>query len=82
MPDFVLARSAIVLENGHADPGTGHDPTSAPAGFELSKSPFWTKFRRETKEWIFLQNASGPSGAEVQPGRRSGADGRIKFLCT
>jgi len=82
MPDFMLARLTIVLENGHADPGTGHAPTSGAAGFQLSKSPFWTKFRRETQEWIFLHKTSWPSRAEVQPGRENVADGGIKFLCT
>jgi hypothetical protein len=82
MPDFMLARLTIVLENGNADPGTGHAPTSGAAGLQLSKSPFWTKFRRGTQEWIFLHKTSWPSRAEVQPGRENVADGGIKFLCT
>ena len=49
MPELKLARLAAVLENGQADHGTGHTPTMALDGFKLSKSPIWTKFRRETR---------------------------------
>ena len=82
IPDFVLARLAIVLENGQADPGTGHAPTSGLVGILFSRSRFWTRFRLETQEWIFLQKASGPSGAEFQPERKSGGNGGTKFICT
>ena len=46
----MLARFPVVLENGHADPGTGHTPTTGPGWFQLSRSPFRSKFRRETQE--------------------------------
>jgi len=67
MPDFFLARFAIVHENGHADHGTGHTPTNDPGRFRLRKSPIWTKFRRETQESISWAKATGCSDAEVQP---------------
>ena len=82
MPDLMLARFAIVPENGHADHGTGHTPTIEPGRFKLSKSPFWTKFRRETQESILSAKASGFSVAEVQPGCKGTADMDNKVLCT
>jgi hypothetical protein len=82
MPDFLLARFAVVLENGHADHGTGHTPTIDPGRFQLSRSRFWTKFRRETQESTLPAKASGRSVAEVQPDIHDGSDRDISALCT
>lgn len=78
----MLARLAIVPENGHADHGTGHTPTIDDGRFQLSKSTFWTKFRDETLESILSAKASGYSVAEVQPGFEGETDRGNKVLCT
>ncbi len=78
----MLARLAIVPENGHADHGTGHTTTIGHCRFQLSRSLIWTKFRGETRESIHSVKASGYSVAEVQPEFEVGADKGNKTLCT
>ena len=82
MPDFMLARLAIVLENGHADPGTGHTPTSKPGGNQLSRSPILTKIRLETRMSNLQPLAPRRPFREARPGCENGADGGIKVICT
>jgi len=82
MPDLMLARLAIVPENGHADHGTGHTPTINKGRFQLSRSPFRTKFRGETRISIHSAKASGFSVAEVQLKSEGGFDMNNKALCT
>ena len=82
MPDLMLARLAIVPENGHADHGTGHTPAINNGRFQLSRSPIWTKFRGETRVSILLAKASGFSIAEVQMESEGGFDMDNKALCT
>ncbi len=82
MPDFVLASFAIVLENGHADHGTGHTPTINPDRFQLSRSLFWAKLRHENQDSTLQAKASGHSVTEVQPEIEEGSDWGITALCT
>ena len=78
----MLARFPVVLENGHADPGTGHTPTIGHRGIQLSKSPNWTKFRLKTQESMLPETASGYSKNEVAPDGDSAAVKGIEILCT
>ena len=66
MPDLVLAHSAVVLENGQADPGTGHTPASNPGQLQVSTSRFWTDYRRENQEP--LPPALNPNPVSREPG--------------
>ncbi len=78
----MLARFPVVLENGHADPGTGHTPTTGPRRIQFSGSPFWTKIRRETQESTLPDTASGCSKNEVEPDGDGAAAEGIEILCT
>lgn len=82
LSELMLARFPVVLENGHADPGTGHTPTISPDRNQLSKSQFWTKFRHETQESILSDPVSGCFRTQAEPDGDGAAVEGTDLLCT
>ena len=81
MPDLVLAHSAVVLENGQADPGTGHTPTGEPGRFRFSITRFWSKFRLETQDSARPTEATAALLPEFRRENKKAADRDTKALC-
>ena len=81
LPDLVLARFVIVLENGQADPGTGHTPTGAAGRNRFSNASNMSKFRLETQESVYRPPAESASGTKLRRRKKMAAAKDTMTLC-
>ena len=80
-PDKMLAPSAVVLENGQADPGTGQTPTVKTGRNRLSRSRNWTKLRTEIQESTRPAKTVSRLWPRVKPGINGATARNIEALC-
>jgi hypothetical protein len=80
-PVIMLAQDPPVLENGQADPGTGHRPTGKPGRFWFSITWFWSKFRPETQDSVRPIAAAIGLWPEIRQYNEKAKDMDTKALC-